>query len=175
MRKKVEKETVDEEIILVSRAELKRDSRALQKLCLELADLNVRQREQLPLNEEIDAALRLSDKIKGKHDAYSRNIRFLARLVAEVDIDAIKLGLDKLNNKHSQELLKFNRLEAIRDEVIAKGNDKIEELLAEHQGFERQRMRQLVRQAAKEVSIEKPGKSFKELFKYLKDNIVFDY
>lgn len=175
MRKKVEKEPVDEEIIYVSRAELKRDSRDLQKLCLELADLNVKQRTQLPLNEEIDAALRLADKIKGKHDAYNRNIRFLARLVAEVDIDAIKLGLDKINNRHSQELHKFARLEALRDELIAQGNDKIEALLTEHSGFERQRMRQLVRQAAKEVSSEKPGKSFKELFKYLKENVVFDY
>ncbi len=172
MRKKSAEITPEEEIIYVSRTELKRDAKELQILSLELANLNVKQRQQLPLNEEIDAALRLADKIKGKHDAFNRNIRFLARLLATIDLDAVKVGLDKINNKHSQELLKVSRLEDIRDSLITEGDEKIEQLLAEYQDFDRQRMRQLVRQAAKEVKLEKPGKSFRELFKYLKEHVV---
>lgn len=174
MRKKPVEPIEDEEIIYVSRAELKKDAKEIQQLATELAELKVMQRAKLPLNEEIDASLRLADKIKGKHDAYSRNIRFLAKLLAEVDIEAIKSGLDKINNKHSYEKHKITILDELRNEVIAKGNDKIEELLTEYEGFERQRFRQLVRQAAKEVKVEKPGKSYKELFKYLKENVTFE-
>lgn len=162
---------IEEEIILVSKTEIKQDMKNFQKLGEQICKLNQNQRNQLPLNEEIEAALIIADKIRGKHDAFHRNVQFIAKQLAESDHEAIQKALDKLNNKHSQELIKNNKYEEIRSQLIEQGNDKIEELLAQHSGFERQRFRQLVRQAAKELKQEKPGKSFRELFKYLKENI----
>lgn len=162
---------VEEEIIIVSKTEIKQDMKNFQKLGEQICKLNQNQRRQLPLNEEIEAALIIADKIKGKHDAFHRNVQFIAKQLAESNHDEIQTALDKLNNKHSQELIKNAKYEDIRSQLIAIGNDKIEELLAEHAGFERQRFRQLVRQAAKELKLEKPGRSYKELFKYLKENI----
>ena len=164
---------VPDDIIWVSKTELKNDMKDMQRLGTELCSLNKQQREKLPLNEEIQAALVIADKIRGKHDAYNRNIQFIAKQLFASNHEDVQTELDKLNNKHSIELIRNTRLEEIRDDLIAIGNEKIEELLELHEGFERQRMRQLVRQAAKEVKAEKPSKSFKELFKYLKQHIVF--
>jgi ribosome-associated protein len=74
-------------------------------------------------------------------------------------------------NKHQQETAKFLHLESTRDELIAQGNDVVEALLSEHQGMERQKLRQLVRQASKEHKAEKPGKYYRDLFAYLKEHI----
>ncbi|OUS30596.1 hypothetical protein A9Q98_04850 [Thalassotalea sp. 42_200_T64] len=172
MAKKKAKE-IDEDIIIVSKTEIKQDMKKMQKLGEQICKLNRNQRNKLPLNEEIEAALTIADKIRGKHDAFHRNVQFIAKQLSASNHEEIQFELDKLNNKHSQELIKVAKLEDIRDQLINQGTDKIEELLANYEGFERQRMRQLVRQAAKEVKQEKPGKNLKELFKYLKDNIPF--
>lgn len=168
---KKKKPLTDEEIIIISKSEQKRESKEMQELANTLAELSVTQRISLSLDEEMMAALRLSDKIRGKHDAYARNVRFIARLVATIDIEELKFGLERIKNRHSLAILKSQQYEALRDDVIQVGNDKIEELLALHSGLERQRMRQLVRQATKEVKEEKLGKSFKELLAYLKANV----
>lgn len=172
---KKKKPLTDEEIIIISKSEQKRDSKELQELAQIIAGFNVTQRKTLPLNEEIEAGLRLADKIKGKHDAFARNIRFISKQLADIDIDALKFAIEKIKNRHAFELVKNAKLEEIRDNVIAQGNDAIEELLSENSALERQRLRQLVRQAGKEVKLEKPGKSFKELFSYLKASIKFEY
>ncbi|WNC68118.1 ribosome biogenesis factor YjgA [Thalassotalea nanhaiensis] len=170
--KKRGKKFIDEDILIVSKTEIKNDMKDMQKLGEQICKLNHKQRAKLTLNEEIEAALIIADKIKGKHDAYHRNVQFIAKQLFESDYEAIQAQLDKLNNKHAQEHINNSKLEAVRDQLIAQGDIKIDEILTEYDGFERQRMRQLVRQAAKEVKQEKPGKSFKELFKYLKENIV---
>lgn len=172
---KKKKPITDEEIIIISKSEQKRDSKELQELALTIAKFNVTQRKTLPINEEIEAALRLADKIRGKHDAYARNIRFISKQINDLDVDELKFAIEKIKNRHSFELVKNTKLEEIRDSLINQGGDLIEELLNEHSGLERQRLRQLVRQAAKEVKTEKLGKSYKELFKYLKDNISIEY
>ncbi|WP_394172756.1 ribosome biogenesis factor YjgA [Thalassotalea litorea] len=164
-------EQPDEEIIYVSKSELKRDMRELQEFSIKLAKLSVKQRNMLPLNEEIMEALALADRIRNKHDAFHRNIQFIAKQLHGDNEEEVKLAYDKITNKHSQELLRVTKLEEIREQLITGDNEVIENLIAEHDGFERQRLRQLIRQAAKEVKSGKPGKSFKELYKYLSENI----
>jgi len=68
-------------------------------------------------------------------------------------------------------LIKFHaslKLEKVRDELIELGDPKINELLEAFPALERQKIRQLVRQANKEKKLEKPAKAAKELFAYLK-------
>jgi ribosome-associated protein len=75
-----------------------------------------------------------------------------------------------MENKHQQSTAKFTRLEGLRDELIEQGNEAVEKLLVEFEGLERQKLKQLVRQAAKEKKAEKLGKHYKNLFLYLKEN-----
>jgi ribosome-associated protein len=89
-------------------------------------------------------------------------------MLSEADLEPIKHALDVMANKHQQETAKFIKLEKMRDDVIDQGNDFVEALLSEHESMERQKLRQLVRQASKEKKAEKLGKYYKELFDYLK-------
>ncbi|MBA6232728.1 MULTISPECIES: ribosome biogenesis factor YjgA [unclassified Colwellia] len=157
---------LDEE--LKSKSEVKREMIQLQIFGQSLIDLSKHQRSKIPFTEDIKDALILADKIKNKHEALRRHVRHLARMLSEADLEPIKHALDVMANKHQQETAKFIKLEKMRDDVIDQGSDFVEGLLSEHESMERQKLRQLVRQAAKEKKAEKLGKYHKELFDYLK-------
>ncbi|WP_286265085.1 ribosome biogenesis factor YjgA [Thalassotalea atypica] len=164
-----EYDDLDEE--LKSKTELKREMHQLQDFAVKLVKLSKHQRSKIPFTEAIEECLVLADKITNKHDALNRHMRFMARVLQDTDLAPIKQALDVMANKHQQETTKFNRLEKLCDEVIEQGSEKIEALLAEHSAMERQKLRQLVRQAGKEKAADKPGKQYKALFTYLKSHI----
>jgi ribosome-associated protein len=163
-------QNVDEE--LKSKSEIKREMIQLQGFAEKLIQLSKHQRAKLPLTEELHYALILADKIANKHEALRRHIRFMAKILSETDLAPIEQALDIMANKHQQESAKHLKLEQIKKDLIEQGNDAIETLLQEHNHLERQKLRQLVRQANKELQAEKPAKYNKELFIYLKSNIV---
>lgn len=54
----------DEEIIWVSKSEIKRDAEELKRLGAELVDLGKNALEKIPLDEELLAAIELAQRIK---------------------------------------------------------------------------------------------------------------
>jgi len=158
---------------LKSKSEIKREMHKLQDFGQKLVEMSKHQRSRLPLTDELKDAMILADKILNKHEALRRHIRHIAKILSETDLEPINQAMDVMANKHQQESIKHTKLESLRDELIEADNEKIESLLAENPTMERQKLRQLIRQAAKEIKAEKPAKYFKELFTYLKSHIEF--
>ena len=158
---------------LLSKSEIKREMHRLQDFGLILVKMSKHQRSRLPLTDTLKEAMVLADKITNKHEALRRHVRHIAKILAETDLEPIKHAMDIMANKHQQESVKFENQEAMRDELIAQGNDTIEALLNQFDSMERQKLRQLVRQAKKEHSAEKVGKNYRDLFAYLKEHVVF--
>ena len=161
----------DEE--LKSKSEIKREMHQMQDFALKLVKLSKHQRSKIPFTEEFKHELVLADKIQNKHEALRRHIRHMAKVLCEMDLEPINHALDVMANKHQQETAKFVHLESLRDQLIEKGNEFIEELLSQNDTMERQKFRQLVRQAAKEKKLEKVGKGHRDLFAYLKEHVAF--
>lgn len=159
----------DEE--LKSKSEIKREMHQMQDFALKLVKLSKHERSKIPFPDDFLHELVLADKIKNKHEALRRHVRHMAKVLCEMDLSPINQALDVMANKHQQETAKFVFLENLREQLIEGGNDIIEDLLSKHESMERQKLRQLVRQAAKEKKIEKIGKSHRDLFAYLKENI----
>ncbi len=156
---------------LKSKSEVKREMLRLQDYAYKLIKMSKHQRSRLPLTDELKENLVLADKILNKHEALRRHVRYVAKVLSETDLEPINQALDVMANKHQQETAKFVYLEALRDELIDQGNEKIESLLSDTPTLERQKLRQLVRQASKEKAAEKLGKYYRDLFSYLKENI----
>lgn len=154
---------------LKSKSEIKREMHKLQDFAQKIVDMSKHQRSKLPLTDELKDAMILADKIHNKHEALRRHIRHIAKILVETDLEPIHQAMDVMANKHQQESVKHTRLETLRETLIDDGSKAIEELLAENENLDRQKLRQLVRQAAKEKKSEKLGKYYKELFSYLKD------
>ncbi|MDO6444799.1 ribosome biogenesis factor YjgA [Colwellia sp. 1_MG-2023] len=161
----------DEE--LKSKSEIKREMHQMQDFALKLVKLSKHQRSKIPFPEDFKQELILADKIINKHEALRRHVRHMAKVLCEMDLEPINQALDIMANKHQQETAKFVHLESLRDQLIDKGNDFIEEVLNENESMERQKLRQLIRQAAKEKKLEKLGKGYRDLFAYLKTHITF--
>jgi len=161
----------DEE--LKSKSEIKREMLQLQDFANQLIKLSKHQRSKIPFNETLKAELVLADKIHNKHEALRRHVRHMAKVLSETDLTDIRQALDVMANKHQQESKKFTQLEQIREELLAQGNVRVEQLLSDHDTMERQKLRQLVRQSVKEKSAEKIGKYHRDLFAYLKEHIRF--
>tara|TARA_B110000238_G_C15915016_1_gene347942 strand:- start:2 stop:532 length:531 start_codon:yes stop_codon:yes gene_type:complete len=156
---------------LKSKSEIKREMHRMQDFAQKLVELSKHQRSKIPLTEELLADMILAEKIKGKHEAVRRHIRHIAKVLMETDLAPIHQALDVMANKHQQESAKFIRLENIREALIIGDNATIEEYLAANEKMERQKLKQLIRQAKKEKKAEAIGKYTQELFNYLKANI----
>jgi ribosome-associated protein len=159
---------IDQE--LKSKTEIKKEMHQLQDFGQKLIEMSKHQRSRLPLTEDLKDAMIVADKIRNKNEALRRHIRHIAKILVETDLAPIYQAIDVMANKHQQETAKFTRLENLRDELVEQGNDAVEAILAEFEQMERQKLRQLVRQAAKEKKAEKLGKHYRNLFTYLKEN-----
>lgn len=170
-RKKREPEL--EEIIYVSKSEIKREVQEMHNLGTQLAALSPKAREKVPLDPILEEAMVLADKLTKKKESYRRHLNYIAKQLRLADnLDDIKHAMELIGNKNQQASVILNKLEHLRDQLIAGGDKKVNELIEEYGNLDRQKLRQLVRQAKKEVEQEKPAKSYRDLFQYLKESIL---
>ncbi|OAJ94659.1 ribosome biogenesis factor YjgA [Vibrio bivalvicida] len=156
----------EEEIIWVSKTELKRDMEELQKLGEELASLKPSVLEKFPLSEDLAEAIK--DAQRFKNEARRRQLQYIGKLMRFEDTEPLQAALDKVRNKHSQATAELHKLEQLRDRVVEEGDSAIAEVMELYPAADRQRLRQLARQAAKEEKAGKPAKAFREIFQVLK-------
>ena len=155
----------DEDIIYVSKSEIKRDAEVLKKLGVELVNLSKNEIAKIPLDEDLLYAVELAQKIK--KEGYRRQIQYIGKLLRSRDIEPITLALDKLKNRHNQQVAQFHRLERLRDELIETGD--AESIMELFPSADRQQLRTLARLAKKELTANKPPKTARQIFQYLKD------
>lgn len=157
----------EEEIIWVSKTEMKTDMDALQKLGEELVGLKPSVLDKFPLSEDLAQAIK--DAQRFKNEAKRRQLQYIGKIMRNIDPEPIQAALDKVRNKHSQATAELHKLEQLRDRVVAEGDAAISEVMEMYPEADRQRLRQLARQANKEKSANKPAKSSREIFQILKE------
>ena len=62
----------------------------------------------------------------------------------------------------------FQRLEAWRDSLINEGNQAIENFLSDYPMADRQQLRNLQRQANRELELKKPPAAARKMFQYIR-------
>ncbi len=160
-------EDEDEEIIWVSKSEIKRDAEELKVLGAELIDLSKNELERIPLDEQLRDAIELAQRIK--KEARRRQLQLIGKLLRSRDVEPVRLALDKLKNRHNQQVALFHKLEAIRDRLIEQGDEAITEVINLYPAADRQQLRSFIRNAQKEKSANKPPKSARLIFQYLRE------
>jgi len=74
----------------------------------------------------------------------------------------------KIKAKSAHATRELHQLEHWRERLLSDDKQALTELLDKYPGADAQQLRQLIRNAKKEISLEKPVKSSRLLFKYLK-------
>lgn len=166
MNKNIEEFDEQEE---VSKSQIKREAEALKEIGRQLVALNNKQLAQIPASEQLIEGIRVAHKIAGKHEALRRQLQYIGKVLRTEDMEQIQAKLDILTNNKGKRTQAINSLELLCEQMIDLGDPKINNVLETYPQLERQKLRQLVRQANKEKKQEKPAKAAKELLNYLKE------
>ncbi len=151
-----------------SRSEIKREAEALQKAGERLMELPDKQLKAIEMPEELRDAVLLARRIKD-YSGLRRQRQYIGRLMRELEVESVLAGLAALDRSHHESNARFHQLEHLRMQLIEQGDSAIQQLLEKHPQADRQQLRQMVRDAKRELDAEKPGKHFRELFKLLRE------
>ena len=178
MAKRKKKEAFDwededqEEIIWVSKSEIKRDAEDLKQLGEKLVNLTKANLTKVPLDDNLKDAIELAQRLQ--KEARRRQLQYIGKLLRSIDAEPIREALEKIENKHNQQQAMLHKLEILRDELITKGDAALTDLLNEHPSADRQHLRNLIRAAQKEKEQNKPSKAYREIYQILKTLILED-
>ena len=160
-------EEEDEEIIWVSKSEIKRDAEELKRLGAELVDLGKNSLDKIPLDERLRSEIELAQRIK--KEGRRRQLQLIGKLLRSIDVEPIRVALDKLNNRHNQQVALFHKLEMLRDRLIEQGDETMGDVIALYPDADRQQLRSMIRNAQTEKAGSKPPKSARQIFQYLRE------
>lgn len=160
----------EEEIIWVSKSEIKRDAEQLKKLGENLIHLTPANLAKIPLDDSLREAIELAQRLR--LEARRRQIQYIGKLLRNRDPEPIQEALDKVENRHNQQLALLQKLEQTRDHLLEQGDGALNPLLDEYPHLDRQHLRNLIRSAQKEKQANKPPKNYGEIFQYLKQMIA---
>lgn len=160
---------IEEEVVEVSRSELKRDAHALTEMGEKLIGLTPNDLKKIPLTPELEDAIELAHKIQNKRGALKRQRQFIGKILRKIDTKNISDALKMIEGHHDQENAKFHRLERFRELLITEGDSAIGKVTEHYPDLDRQHLRQLTRKAQQERKTEVHRGAAKALFKYLKE------
>ena len=158
----------DTETPEVSKSQRKREAQELTSLAKNMMSMAENRFKKLPLDDELRAEIEFARSIKS-HGARKRQMLTVGKLLRRRDNEALVNAINGIDQKNRQVNARFHLVEAWRDRLI-QGNDQVlSELLEQAPGANVQTLRQLIRNAKKEVSLEKPPSSARKLFKLLRE------
>ena len=149
-----------------NKTQLKRDMKVLHGLGRELVELAQNKLDNVTLSERMFDAIVSAKKMK--KSALQRQFRFISSIMDDEEVETIQLELKQLTMPQQKEVEELHQIEGWRDQLIGGDNNLLEQLVTEIDA-DRQQMRQLIRNANKETLQNKPPKSSRLLFQYLKE------
>ena len=160
-----------------SRSELRRAALDVLELGEQLVALSAAQLARLPIPEDLMPHIRETQRITS-HIAHKRQLAFLAKQMRKLDdavLDAIRDAMSKDGEAARRETALLHRAETLREALLGDdGDDALTDLLAAQPQADRQKLRQLVRNAREERTKNKPPRAFRELFRELRDLLAQD-
>ena len=121
----------------------------LQDLGVKLLGLNTKQLAQMPIDDVLRNAIKEAGRIKSRN-ALKRHKQFIGKLMRDVDPTAIIEQFEIIESPHQMMNKTFHHLEDLREELISGGNDVIGSVISEYPDIDKQKLRQLVKNAKKE-------------------------
>ena len=137
-----------------SRSQIKRDHRALKELGIQLAALSEEQLAAIPLSEKTRAAVLAAHGMAG--NALARHRRYLASLLGEEDVDAIRAALAGVLQPHAEDVARLHEAERWRDRLLSGDDDQLAAFVERHPACDRAHVQLLVRNARTEDAQGKP-------------------
>ncbi|VAW44634.1 UPF0307 protein YjgA [hydrothermal vent metagenome] len=152
-----------------SRTQIKQAAQAVTDLGQQIANMADTEIKKMQLPQKFTDAIFLL-KSMDKGPALKRQKLFIGKMLRQDEplIIEIKEKLAIQETKIKQQNAHFHKLEQWRDRMIAEGDSVLNEFINHYPQADRQQLRQWIRNAKKEAAQDKPPKSSREMFKYLR-------
>ncbi len=150
-----------------SKSQIKREVEALQALGEKLVALPDAQFKRIDLPDALRVAVAECRRIT-QNGALRRQKQYIGKLMRTVDPAPIQAQLDVFSGASAAENLKLHQAEKWRDRLIA-DNEALTLFLNQFPAADATRLRQLIRNARDEAARSKPPKSFREIFKLVRE------
>ncbi|HMW19053.1 MAG TPA: ribosome biogenesis factor YjgA [Accumulibacter sp.] len=155
----------------LSKTKRKKSMIELQSLGEEMVSLSPDRLRRIDLPDDLRSAINTAQGMRRHDGARRRQLQYIGRLMREVDVEPVRLALAAVRGDSASEIAKLHRLEKLRDELLA-DEQVLSRLLAEMPGIDLQQLRALRRAALLEQAQGKPPRRYRELFQFLKANIL---
>ncbi|TDJ18299.1 MAG: DUF615 domain-containing protein [Gammaproteobacteria bacterium] len=159
--------TTDDGDTPVSKSQRKRDALALQALADEMVRLSPVELAGVPLPADLRDGVSSARALR--RGAYQRQVRYLGRLLRDIDVAPIRSAVDAHRNTSHADKARLKRLERWRERLMEEGDGAVAELLDEYAHADAQQLRQLLRNARKEQAADRPPRSLRLLFRFLRE------
>ena len=152
-----------------SKSALKRQMLALQKLGETLVGLSEKQLAKVPIEDE--RLMEVISEARGmrSHGARRRHLQLIGKLMRDIDAAPIESAIQAMHSQRQGDALAFQRLEELRDEVLAAGMGGTELVVQRWPQADRQQLRQLILQHQRDSERGKPPAAARKLFRYLRE------
>ena len=151
-----------------SKSELKRTAHAQQALGERLTRLAIRQLKTLELPEAIIEAIDEFHRLPKSHLARRRQLQFIGKLMRDVDQPAIEKQLQALEAPTPSQP-ELTPAEIWTENVLKEGISVVESLLHLAPALDRQKLRQLMRNASKAKETAELNKIRQQLHAYISE------
>jgi ribosome-associated protein len=152
----------------VSKSQKKRDADAQQKISDKLLRLKPDELALIDLPAALEDALKEAHQINS-NSALKRQRQFLGKIMRTCDSEHIENQLNRIIHRNDTNTAQFKKIERWRDRLIENDKEVLGEIIQQHPELDRQHVHNLVRQATKEESTNKPPVASRKLFKYLRE------
>ena len=149
-----------------SKSSRKREMQALQDLGEQLVALSAERLKKVPLPDALYDAVRAAQGFK--MEARRRQMQYIGKLMRKVDPAPIQAMLDVFAGNSAVEIAKMHRLERLREQLL-EDEQTIGTIAETWPEADLQYLRTLRRNALKEREAAKPPKSFREIFRVLRE------
>lgn len=165
-------ELIEYYAIRPNKTQIKKDIAETAALAESLTQLTEAQLADMEIPDQLEKAIIDAKKMPSTKPARKRQLKFITAGLRSIELDTILEKINRLQTKSAHGVREHHQAEQWRDKLVAdQGNEVLTELLNQFVNTDRQHVRQLQRNAQKEAKANKPPKSSRILFKYLKELI----
>lgn len=152
----------------ISKSQRKRDAHACQKLGEALTKLNAQQLATFDLDASLREAIEQARKITS-HIAKKRQLQFIGKLMRRVEnLEEIQAKYDNIAKGHTTDIAVLHRIETWRDRLMTEGPEALTAFLSKYTCEDRQALRNVIRKAIEDETLQKNRGAKRALFIQIK-------
>lgn len=160
--------TIENDTAEISKSQRKREANELLDLAKKLVAMPESRLNKLPMDQDLRDEVEFARNIRA-HGARKRQLMTVGKMLRKRDNEELLDAVYNVDQKNRQMNARFHHVETWRDRLI-EGNDKdLSELLEQTPAANAQTLRQLIRNAKKELQLEKAPSASRKLFKLLRE------